>query len=37
MAELAARVRVLPVNLVIEQEAAWGRLLAERMAAARPI
>jgi tetraacyldisaccharide 4'-kinase len=37
MAELAARVRVLPVNLVIEEEAAWGRLLAERMAAARPI
>jgi len=35
MAELAARVRVLPVNLVIEEEAAWGTLLAERMAAAR--
>jgi tetraacyldisaccharide 4'-kinase len=35
MAELAACVRVLPVSLVIEEEAALGRLLAERMAAAR--
>ena len=34
-AELAARVRVLPVSLVIEEEAAWERLLAERTAAAR--
>jgi len=36
MAELAARVCVLPVSLVIEEEAAWGKLLAERLAAARP-
>src|SRR5438094_8642430 len=35
MVELAARVRVLPVSLVIEEEAAWERLLAERTAAAR--
>jgi len=35
MEELAARVRVLPVSLVIEEEAAWGKLLAERIAAAR--
>ena len=35
MMELAARVHVLPVNLVVEEEAAWGRLLTERLAAAR--
>jgi tetraacyldisaccharide 4'-kinase len=35
MTELAARVHALPVSLVIEEEAAWGRLLAERIAAAR--
>jgi tetraacyldisaccharide 4'-kinase len=35
MVELATRVRVLPVNLAIEEEAAWGNLLTERMAAAR--
>jgi len=35
MVELAARVRVLPVSLVIEQETAWGTLLAERTVAAR--
>jgi len=35
MMELAARVRALPVSLVVEEEAAWGRLLAERLAAAR--
>jgi tetraacyldisaccharide 4'-kinase len=37
MVELAARARVLPVSLVIEEEAAWGRFLAERIAAARRI
>jgi tetraacyldisaccharide 4'-kinase len=37
MAELAARVRVLPVNLVIEEAAVWGELLARRIAAARLI
>src|SRR5262245_31698310 len=35
MAELAARVRVVPVSLMIEEEAAWGKLLAEQMVAAR--
>jgi tetraacyldisaccharide 4'-kinase len=35
MTELAARVQALPVSLVIEEEAAWGRLLAERIAAAK--
>ena len=35
MAELAACVRVLPVDLAIEEEVAWRDLLAERMAAAR--
>jgi hypothetical protein len=33
--ELATHVRVLPVNLAIEEEAAWGNLLTERMAAVR--
>ena len=35
MVELAARVRVLPVSLILEEEAAWGKLLAGRIAAAR--
>ena len=35
MAELAARVRVLPVGLVLEQEAAWRKLLVDRIAAGR--
>jgi tetraacyldisaccharide 4'-kinase len=35
MLELAARAHVLPVSLEIEEEAAWGKLLAERTAAAR--
>jgi len=35
MAELAARARALPVRLVFEQEAAFGKLLAERVAAVR--
>jgi tetraacyldisaccharide 4'-kinase len=35
MTELAARVRVLPVGLVLEQEAAWRKLLVDRIAAGR--
>ena len=35
MAELAARVCVLPVGLVFEQEAALGKLLVDRIAAVR--
>jgi tetraacyldisaccharide 4'-kinase len=35
LAELAARVRVLPVGLVLEQEVAFGKLLVDRIAAAR--
>jgi tetraacyldisaccharide 4'-kinase len=35
MAELAVRVRVLPVGLVFEQEAALGKLLVDRIAAVR--
>ena len=35
MAELAARVRVLPVALVLEQEAVWRKLLVDRIAAGR--
>jgi tetraacyldisaccharide 4'-kinase len=35
MAELAARIRVLPVGLVLEQEAALGKLLVDRIAAVR--
>jgi tetraacyldisaccharide 4'-kinase len=35
MAELAVRVCVLPVGLVFEQEAALGKLLADRIAAVR--
>jgi hypothetical protein len=35
MTELAARVCVLPVGLVFEQEAALGKLLADRIAAVR--
>jgi hypothetical protein len=35
MTELAARVCVLPVGLVLEQEAAFGKLLIDRIAAVR--
>jgi tetraacyldisaccharide 4'-kinase len=35
MAELAARVRVLPVGLVLEKEAELGKLLLDRIAAGR--
>jgi tetraacyldisaccharide 4'-kinase len=35
LAELAARVCVLPVGLVLEQEAALGKLLIDRLAAAK--
>ena len=34
-AELAARVRVLPVGLVFEQEVGFGKLLVDRIAAVR--
>ena len=37
MAELAARVRVLPVALVLEQEAVWRKLLVDRIAAGRVV
>jgi hypothetical protein len=35
MVELAARVRVLPVGLVLAQEAALEKLLVDRIAAVR--